>query len=175
MSKKRFTDGLESLFGNPTEQGNLPDESPLLVETEVKEKPIAARKKNKKGRSGKNFMSDLDSLLEDALNDAVEDQLQQRRAKNSTTTAAPRKAKAPRKRTRKPVTGLDALIRQTIETSEIEVNYNTRKRVTFAFDKDKLAKLKKIAKIEQSYLKDILGDVVSEYIDKYEQRKGNLN
>jgi hypothetical protein len=48
------------------------------------------------------------------------------------------------------------------------------KRLTVTFDKKKLEKLKKIARLEKSYLKDILGEIVAEYIKKYELSKGQL-
>ena len=67
MSKKKFTDGLESLFGEKTE----------ATETFQEENPLLAKKKrNKKagtGRSltGKNFTADLDSLFEVALTETI--------------------------------------------------------------------------------------------------------
>lgn len=69
--------------------------------------------------------------------------------------------------------GLDALIRQTVESSMMEVEPApalSKKRVTFVFDKQKLSRLKRIAKIERAYLKDIIGDLISEFIDDYEER-----
>ena len=53
----------------------------------------------------------------------------------------------------------------------VEVNVPTKKRVTFVFDKEKLAKLKEIARTEKAYLKDIIGDVVSRFIEKYEKEQ----
>ena len=43
------------------------------------------------------------------------------------------------------------------------------------FDKQKLARLKRIAKIEKAYLKDIIGDLVSEFIDSYEVGQKTIN
>jgi len=165
VSKKRFTDGLESLFGF-SEGGNLPEESPLLVETEVKvvAKPKA---KKKRGRGSKNFTSDLDSLFEDTLQDAIEDTKSDYQQKDS----KPDK----KRKQRRPVSGLDALIRRTLESGEAEVSYDKRKRVTFVFEKSKVEKLKRIAKSQKVYLKDILGDIVKDYLRQYEEEKGTLN
>ncbi|MCB0644189.1 MAG: hypothetical protein KDC44_21245, partial [Phaeodactylibacter sp.] len=74
----------------------------------------------------------------------------------------------------KPVSGLDVLIRRTIETTELEVNYQSKKRITFVFDREKLDKLKQIARKEKSYLKDLVDELISEYIDSYESHKGKV-
>ena len=65
------------------------------------------------------------------------------------------------------------MIRHTEDMEVVEVNVPTKKRVTFVFDKEKLAKLKEIAKMEKAYLKDIIGDVVSSFIEKYEEENDN--
>jgi len=164
VSKKRFTDGLESLFGF-SEGGNLPEESPLLVETEVKVVTKPKAKKTRK-RGSKNFTSDLDSLFEDTLESAIEE----------TKTEYQQGNKPDKKRKqRRPVSGLDALIRRTLESGESEVSYDKRKRVTFVFEKSKVEKLKRIAKAQKVYLKDILGDIVQEYLQQYEKEGGTLN
>ena len=36
------------------------------------------------------------------------------------------------------------------------------------FDQKKIEKLKSIARVEKAYLKDIVGELISEYIEKYE-------
>ena len=164
MSKKRFTDGLESLFG-VSEGGNLPEESPLLAETEVR---VVTKPKAKKARKrgSKNFTSDLDSLFEDTLENAIEE----------TKTEYQQSNKPDKKRKQlRPVSGLDALIRRTLESGEAEVSYDKRKRVTFVFEKSKVEKLKRIAKAQKVYLKDILGDIVKDYLKQYEQEEGTLN
>lgn len=171
MSKKRFTDGLESLFGLSAEKESLPEESPLLAETDVEVKTSPPRKKKKKGRSSKNFTSDLDSLFEDVLQEKIEEKKEQVVAKKVNRTPI---AKSKRKSSR-PVSGLDALIRRTLETGEAEINYEQRKRVTFVFEKNKIDKLKSIAKSQKMYMKDILKDIVEEYIEEFEKTGGTLN
>ncbi len=174
MSKKRFTDGLESLFGF-SEGGNLKEESPLLVKTEVevKTEPPTAKKK-KRSRGSKNFTSDLDSLFEDALQETIEEKRAEFKTKN-TKSSEPAHSPERKRKQRRPVTGLDALIRRTLEGGEAEVSYEKRKRVTFVFEKAKVEKLKKIAKSQKMYLKDILGDIVQDYLQKYEKEKGGMN
>ena len=174
MSKKKFTDGLESLFGF-SEGGNLKEESPLLVETEVKvkEKSTSAHKKKTRGRSSKNFTSDLDSLFENALQETIEEKRAEFKNERKSTEIGHSPER--KRKQRRPVTGLDALIRRTLEGGEAEVSYDKRKRVTFVFEKSKVEKLKKIAKQQKMYLKDILGDIVQDYLKKYEQEKGGMN
>lgn len=176
MSKKKFTDGLESLFGSTTiEDKTLQEDSVLIVET--KEQPTETLKKKKKKKSGarrssgKNFTSDLDSLFSGAMSVRVEEGPKKSRSKSDS------KAKAPKPVRVRTLNGLDALIRRTVEAGQTEVQAElpvTRKRVTFIFDKEKLHRLKRIAKHEKLYLKDIIGDVVSKWIEEYEKDNGQV-
>jgi hypothetical protein len=50
---------------------------------------------------------------------------------------------------------------------------NTR-RLTLVFDESKLNKLKSIARMERSYLKDIIDEIVESFIKEYEVSKGVL-
>lgn len=158
MSKKKFTDGLDSLFGDaPTDidqQGNF-----LLfpVDKEVEN----ARKDLEKG-STKNFASDLDSFLKEAFEEAFEDATEQ-----SSATKTPKKTK----RSKKSLSGLDALIRSTIEPHDITFDKKNAKRITFLVDKDKLDKLKEIAKKEKAFLKDVISSIVEEYVANYQAQK----
>jgi hypothetical protein len=56
---------------------------------------------------------------------------------------------------------------------QIESTSN-KKRVSFVFDKEKLKKLKTIAKVKKSYLKDVIDEVVAEYLAKYESNSGEI-
>lgn len=160
MSKKKFTVGLESLFGIATEEA-FQEESPLLDKSKKESKQVT---QSTKKRSSKDFTSDLDTLFEQALAETIEEKQEQAKSK----IQAPPK---PRPRRLRRLSGLDALIRHTEDMEVVEVNVPTKKRVTFAFDKEKLAKLKEIARSEKAYLKDIIGDVVSNFIEKYEKEQ----
>jgi len=171
VSKKKFTDGLESLFGMAHED-DLQESSPLLVDTReevIVDKPVRKKKSSKK-KSGKSFTSDLDSLFTAAISDALDKKTKKPEAVAEESASKPSALKRAR---RKPLTGIDALIRQTIAGSRIDYDEGTaKKRVTFIYDKNKLARLKAIAKVEKAYLKDIIGKVVSEFIDDYEKKLG---
>ncbi len=159
LSKKKFKAGLESLFDESTD-GFL-QESVALVDKPEPPKPEKVTRIKARGNS-KNFTSDLDTLLEEALSESDNDQYRQ---KEATGSFEPKAKKHPIA-----ISGLDALIRKTIDIQYAnEENEKKTKRVTISVDKKKLQKLKQIARVEKSYLKDILGSLIAEYINKYEQ------
>ena len=161
MSKKKFTEGLESIFGEAHEEafegGLLGGDEQMAVKT------------RKRSSSRKNFTSDLDSLLEGALKDNEGEPAPSGAEKSQ--TKLPKKAQY----FRKPLSGLDALIRQTVEQSAAPLNTKEVKRLVFPCEAKKVEKLKKIARKEKTYLRSILDQLVSEYIQKYEKKKGDLN
>lgn len=156
FSKKKFNAGLESLFEETTE-AFLSETVALVDEKEKKDNPKRAPKPK---RGNKSFMSDLDSLLEDALSED-DNKYQEPGKKRSVERKAKKRPIA--------ISGLDALIRKTVDfkyTNE-EAEKKT-KRVTISVDKKRLQKLKHIARVEKAYLKDILGTLIADYIKKYE-------
>jgi len=168
VSKKNLKDGLESLFGGPAiAEPSLPENSPLLERTEVAKSKSSADKKDspkrkKRAKSGKNFTSDLDTLFEAALSDNIREEHNQDLDNNQSQRS---------QRRRPAVVGLDALIQKT---TDVNLDYtSTKKRVTFIFEKKKLDKLKRIAKLQNAFLKDIIGKIVGEHIAKYDD-EGHL-
>lgn len=70
-----------------------------------------------------------------------------------------------------PRLGLDALIRNTRNQSvEDTEQTDEQKRVTFIYSKNQLEKIRQISKYESRYMKDIIGEAVNQWIDKYERR-----
>ena len=172
VSKKKFRDGLESLFsidhnkesgqGTTFLEGVNPDEM----------RPGAGRPAAAKPSHRKNFTTDLDSLLQEAMQESFEEQIQERETTQAASKAQPFHQQAHR---RKPLGGLDMLIRRTVERGAVEEDQITgTRRLTVTFDKERLNKLKIIARMEKAYLKDILGDIVEEYIRRYESQKGDV-
>lgn len=165
MSKKRFTAGLESLFGDATdpfsdkEQGALPAEVELA---QGKQGDAAAKKPGTK-----DFSSALASFLHTAFEDAFEEQIEARKSAPSAASDTPMQPP-------KPASGLDLLIRSTITPSGVEIHPFATRRITLVFDNDMIGKLKTIAKIEKSHLKDIVNDIVATYISDYERKYGQL-
>ena len=163
MSKKRFTEGLESLFGEAAED-TLQESSPLLSRTGKQKK---TGEESGKRSSGKDFSSDLQAFLENAFEESVEEQLEQRKQKRTPISGSAQV----KKRHRKPLSGLDALIRSTVEPDSFHLDQKSTKRITLTFDPDKLEKLKAIARRERTYLRDIIDEIVAEYLNEYEAKK----
>ena len=159
-SKKKFKAGLESLFGTEKDQETLAEESPLLVKTQA----LVKKKKEKrvKKASGKNFTSDLDSLFEDSVKETIKEQAQ------TLVRGSKSEKKQARRRNKKPLIGLDALIQRTYDGVD---DSDFKKRVTVVLEKKKVEKLKKIAKSEKKYLKDILGNLVNEFMKEYDKKE----
>lgn len=162
VSKKNLKDGLESLFGGPAiAEPSLPENSPLLERTERDNKPSAKKSvkvRAKRSKSSKSFTSDLDSLFESVISENIRDKQYEETPSNNPSSKRALK--------RSPVVGLDALLQSTTDSN---FDYtSTKKRVTFIFEKKKLDKLKRIAKLQKAYLKDIIGKIVGEHIAKYD-------
>ena len=116
-------------------------------------------------------MSDLDSLLQEALEESLErfDANQP----DTTTPSGKTKTTSVISTYRPPMSGLDALIRQTIDVQEIATDEASgKKRLTVTVDRSKLEKLKAIARLENSYMKDLLVTLIDGYIEEYTQQKG---
>ena len=163
MSKKKFTDSIGNLFGDD-DADILSEGSVLLTATSVSDKK--RNPQSSRASHGKNFASDLENFLKEAFEESLETHLQ-----GDTRAAVDTQLK---KRNRRPSGGLDLLIRSTIEpTVTFDTDAHTR-RVTLLFDPKKLDKLKTIARLERTYLKDIVDELVLEFIQQYEQKKGRL-
>ena len=168
LNKKKFTAGLESVFMETTDA--FEHEKVGLVDEPEKRKIKASTKSKKVKRikprgNNKDFTSDLDTLLEMALsesdNNYNEQQTEAKGSFKNTTKGLPA------------ITGLDALIRQTIDIKTIDRTNSKKptKRVTFSIDKEKLQRLKQIARIENAYMKDILSGLITDYIEQFEGDK----
>ncbi|MCB9344946.1 MAG: hypothetical protein H6576_14695 [Lewinellaceae bacterium] len=156
MSKKRFSEGLEDLFSDTKSSvGSLFSNEPPVAT------PVPERRS-----SHKNFMSDLDSLLQESLEESLE-----KLETNRTDDAIP--SNKSKSGTRESSLGLDSLIRQTIDIKEIDSDENTgKRRITVAVDKSKVEQLKSIARLENAYMKDLLISLIDEYLQKYPHKKG---
>ena len=181
VAKKKFIDGLESLFGGPSVEEKFQD-NPLLTDSGAAEiqqgKETAGNKKEKKKASkrqrrvGKSFTSDLDSLFEEALQENLQEQVGENVADSVEVKVAKPHQSVQRRR---PVMGLDVLIRRTSDVSREELMTNSfQKRITFVYEKKKVAKLKAIAKAKKLYMKDIIGKAVTKWLKEYEAQNGKI-
>lgn len=161
MSKKKFKAGLESLFGDTGADDQLPGIRPLLVEEEAQESTIATRRNRTRKRSSKNFTSDLEGLFHSALDKEYKEPAKKPSLANGRDTKV-------KKRSERPVIGIDALIRRTSNENREELKSSSplKKRVTFSLEKKKIEKLKDIAKSKKAYLKDIVDEIISKYLEE---------
>jgi len=165
MSKKRFTDGLESLLSMPAEDAALQRNALLSSESSsgqgispTVDIPPAESKKVQ----GKRFTDDLQAFLMEAFEESFDRQMQHDRSQ-----AAEPEIK---KRSSKPMDGLDALIRSTVEP-KMKLDHLATRRLTLQFDERKLEKLKDIARMEKTLLRDIIDNIVGDYISRWEKQK----
>jgi hypothetical protein len=162
MAKKRFTgDFTDSIFdeSSPKEAAAMPT-SATKVETDAPASAVVLR------RTSKNFTSDLDSLFQEAFTEAVEEKLD--KMKRDSGLQDP--FAADERAYKKPLSGLDALIRQTVDASLASLDHAAVKRLTIMFENQKIEKLKSIAKNERSFVKDLVSGVLSEFIENYEKK-----
>jgi len=160
MAKKKFSEGLDDLLSDSKTGGNL-----------VADAAAAAVSPPRDRRSGhKSFMSDLNLLLQDALDESLSHQNDDMQAasasgKGKSVANPPASDNIPH--------GLDSLIRQTIDIRGIITDEATgKRRLTVAVDKTKLEKLKTIARLENFLLKDLLVELIDAYIQEYPAKKG---
>lgn len=164
MSKKKFIEGMESLFNDePLER----EEQQAASQTRKKATSLSKEKEEVRSTTGKNFTRDLQSFLQTAFDESYERQTEQRKESDYSADI--------KKRRSKPMSGLDALIQATVEPSaRVNTRSKTVRRMTVAFDDEKLSKLKRIARLEKAYLRDVIDRIVAEYIREYESQKGDL-
>jgi hypothetical protein len=158
VSKKRFAEGFNDLFGEMLEE----DAQKKETKSKEKKKKRSSSRKAKRAPS-KNFTQRFDALFEQTLFDKVYEKVEE--VKDETEEEATSASDSP------PPKGIDLLIRKTLQNSQVEVeNPVDQKRVTFTFDKALLEKLKSIAKMEKKYLKDLIRKAVAEFIEEYEDQ-----
>lgn len=165
MSKKRFTEGLESVFSTSAED-ILQEDGPLLGRGKAAFEPKSDE--SSKRSHAKDFSSDLESFLADAFENSFEEQIEQREQQKRPPLGSSAQVK---KRHRRPMSGLDALIRSTVEPEDIQMQDAKTRRVTITFDPKKLEKLKQIARLEKTYLRDIIDEIVAEFLDGYDKQR----
>jgi predicted metal-dependent hydrolase len=148
MAKKKFKLGLGDLLDNAM------DNNSSKVESNKRASNAAKRTSSKK--PSKSFSDNLDDLFQEAIEESLQENADKIKKKNRTTS-----------KRKKPMFGLDALIRETVESSSVEVTPSNTKRVTFVFDEEKINKLKQIARLKKAYVKDIVDEIISEYLKEH--------
>lgn len=122
------------------------------VETEVRS--------GRRGSHQKTFALDIEAFLEDVLQESIREELEREASKPK---------KPDKELVHEPPTGVDALIRSTLESGEMEIQTGKTRRVTFFFDERKVERLKEIAKRENIYLREVISRIVAEYLSRMER------
>ena len=138
---------MDSLFGETsaevTEQG-------LSLFPEKGERA----KKNKEKSKG--FSAQLDAFLLDAFETQEKSQPASKRPK--TARVKPR------------LSGLDLLIRKTADApAASRLKAPDKRRLTLAFNKAQLARLKEIASTEGIFLKDLINQLIERYLEQHDK------
>ncbi len=164
MSKKRFTDGFEQFF----DLQRAEEENASAFETEQsasKTATAAVRPRSGRPSSAKNFSGDLKSFFDEVFEE-------ERAEGPESEPAKPAVASANKKRSHKPLGGLDSLLQSTVDPQEElrRIRRPTR-RVSVTLDEEKLEKIKEIARQEKTHLRSLFERLVSDYIEQYQKHK----
>lgn len=169
MSKKSFTDGLESLFSGPKEKEALDTLAPPRRKKPGRrtmgeqDTPEHAEDRPARRSGQKTFSMDLDAFLADVLNEGLQEELARAEPRKETVDS-PAPDESPHGE------GIDALIRSTLDTSTMEITPGKTRRVTFFFDADKVERLKVLARQENIFMREMISRIVAEYMARLEDQ-----
>jgi hypothetical protein len=163
VSKKKFTNGLESIFTNTDKEDSyLGENSTFMTEEFHEEDAVEVKVAPVRRVSAKNFTSNLNSVMDNSMTTSFDSFVED--ANNMTSSRASHFKKPLLKPA---VSGLDALIRQTVGDVSDD-HSNLKKRITLILDQMTVEKLRSIAKTESAYVKDVIEKVIDQYIKNYE-------
>ncbi len=144
MSKKNFIDGLESIFADDIIEQSFQEENPLF---------------SYEARSSQGSLAGAVEGKRSIDDDEKEEDI------------APR---IPFKRHRKPLSGIDLLIRNTLDDGSTDNPKLHTRKFSLLFDKTLFEKLKAIARFEKVYFRDMVSQVLETFVEKYEKNKGPI-
>ena len=161
VSKKKFSSGLDILFTDPSNDEFLNEDTINLdggndLQATQGTTTVVARTTKRTKDFSSNFDSFFDDSFERVNNYGVD----------TNTSESLRNAET-KKPFRRPVSGLDALIRQT--TGEMDYDPQLKKRLTLILESSKIDRLQEIAKNQSIYFKDFLHDLITNYIREYDK------
>lgn len=145
---KKFSDNFDSLFDN--------------------EKGHEAEKDAQQGDNADSFVSGLEALLEESLQESLEEE----QAADDNGSGKKPKRKITRKISPKAYKGLDLLIRNTLKPNEEKARkianrqLEAKRRITVLLEEENIEQLREIAKMEKSYIKDLVSQIVKEYLEE---------
>ena len=157
MSKKKFTEGLESVFLDNNENA-FQDDSPLFTY---------------EARSNVDTSNILQPSRDHSFTEEEEEE-----DENTAGTAAEtspsndKEGKVPSK----PLSGIDLLIRNTADQSQYTAHPKANQRkISLVLDKSLLKKLKVVARMEKTYFRELISALLHNYVERYERERGSLD
>lgn len=171
MAKKSFTKGLESLFID------------LAAEKEQDDNPLLSRKPKRARPKKRELEPDLETAApgaaeeeeEEGFSEALEAFFREELAEK-VIERAEEDQKGKKRGISTPKRGIDSLIQGTLfEEDKLELGRPGKgERVTLVFDKKQVKKLQSIARMEKTYLRNIVSEIVGEFIRSYESEHGQI-
>lgn len=161
-NKKKFSEGLENMFQTSLFEGLYEPEDKSSAGAKTAAAAVAER--HAAAGATKSFADSLEQFLNETIEQIVEEKADEIE-KNGIEAVRSTKG-----RSNKPTIGIDLLIRSTVESAE--AYENSKKRISFSFEKDKLEKLREIADLKRSRIRDIVEDLVNNFIQGYEWKRG---
>lgn len=157
--KQRATPNKKTTSRSPRKK-RLPD---LLSQIDLLEEELNASEEKKKSASSqrKSFSNDLESFFQESVGEM--------QSLASAELSHMKKQIDSRQKSKAPV-GIEALLQRTLQGQEKEELSLQTARLTLVLDKEKVERLKLIARQEQLALKDLVGELLERYI---QEKKNN--
>lgn len=149
---------MESLFGPAEPQEKSFNLFPEEKKSEAAERPEEkeSQPSGKKPASHKGFADSLDAFLAEAFEAMEEGESESKSGRSN--------------RGRRAGSGLDLLIQSTTNKTEFIPQQHDSRRVTLVFNKKHLEQLKKVARKRNVYLKDVIGEIVEQYLSRQKKK-----
>lgn len=176
MGKKQFNSDFDKFFGKASSTSTAASEETATVVAENKEaekNEVGVSKASTNSTPVKSFQNNLHDFLQNTFEEAFQEQMEARKNPRP-------EGDIPLSKKGKPMGGLDSLIRSTVDPNSIRITHTRTaeggniRRISLAFKERQIEKLRKIANLKRTMLKDIIYQVVEEYINDFEQKEENL-
>lgn len=174
MGKKQFNSDFDRFFGKASSASSTASEETTTVVAANKEegKKEVVSSKAPASPPVKSFQNNLHDFLQNTFEEAFQEQMEARNNPNP-------EGDIPLSKKGKPMGGLDSLIRSTVDPNSIRITHTRTveggnvRRISLVFKERQIEKLRKIANLKRTMLKDIIYQVVEEFIDEFEKKAEN--
>lgn len=176
MGKKQFNSDFDKFFGKASSTSTTTSEETATIVAEnkdVENNEEVGSKSSSNSTPVKSFQNNLHDFLQNTFEEAFQEQMEARKNPRP-------EGDIPLSKKGKPMGGLDSLIRSTVDPNSIRITHTRTadggniRRISLAFKESQIEKLRKIANLKRTMLKDVIYQVVEDFIAEYEQREENL-